>query len=156
MSLRVERLPSMRVAYIHHSGPLHQIVDAFSLLMEWAALAEVDVAEEQVLVVASDDPFLGPGERTNYDAAITVKEDAEGTSVVGIEDVGGGEYALVELSGTYDDIATAFGAAAKDAADAGREIGPGPAIVFFQEQTGSGLVAAVTASVYVPLAEAAA
>jgi DNA gyrase inhibitor GyrI len=154
MSLRVEQLPGMRVAYIHHTGPLHQIVDAFSLLMEWAALAGVDVAEEQVLVVASDDPLLGPGEQTNYDAAITVKSDAEGTAVVGIEQVGDGEYALVEVSGTYDDIATAFATAAAQAAEAGREIRPGPALVFFQEQTGSGPATVVAVEVYVPLAGA--
>jgi AraC family transcriptional regulator len=154
MSLRVEQLPRMRVAYIHHAGPFHQIVDAFSLLMEWAALADVDVAEEQVLVVASDDPFLGHGERTAYDAAITVKEDAQGTAVVGIEEIGGGEYALVEVSGGYDDIATAFAAAAGSAADAGRGIASGPAIVFFREQSGSGQDASISADVYVPLAEA--
>jgi DNA gyrase inhibitor GyrI len=153
MSLRVEHLPEMRVAYIHHAGPLHQIVDAFSLLMEWAALAGVDVADERVLVVASDDPELGPGERTSYDAAITVKEDAEGTAVVGIERVGAGEYAVVEQRGSYDDIATAFATAAREAAEAGRAVRPGPAIVFLDEQEGNGPDAWITASVYVPVGE---
>ena len=156
MTMRIEQLPEMRVAYIHHSGPLHQIVDAFSLLMEWAALAGVDVAEEQVLVVAQDDPELGLGRRTTYDAAITVKEGVEGTAVVGIETVGGGEYLVVEERGAYDEIATAFATASAQAAEAGRGIGPGPALVFFESEEGSAPVEEITALVYVPLAGAAA
>ncbi len=151
MSARIERLPVTKVAYIHHSGPLHEIYDAFSMLMEWAALADVDVAEEQVLVVASDDPSLAVGERTSYDAAITVKDGVEGTVVVGIEEVGGGDYVVVDHIGGYDTLAEGFVAAGEAASADEYVVRRGPALVFIDSVEGTPPAESVAASIYVPV-----
>ncbi len=151
MSARVEAMDPIRVAYVHHSGPLHQIYDTFATLMEWAALADVDVAAEQVLVVASDDPSLELGERTTYDAAITVKPDVEGTAVVGVEEVGGGRYAVVEHTGSYDSIPEGFRLAGEQASGDDLVVRSGPALVFIESQEGTPPDETVTALIYVPI-----
>ena len=156
MSVRVENLPPMRVAYVHHHGPYHEIGDAFAVLMEWALLAGIDLADEQVLAVSDNRPGSPGSEGERYDAAVTVKDDVEGTAVVGIETVGGGDYLIVEHVGPYDTLDEAYRLAGEDAAANGWAQRPGPALEFFENDPETTEAPELRTYVYVPVVEAGA
>ena len=156
MSMRIENLPPMRVAYVHHHGPYHEIGDAFAILMEWAMLAGIDVADEQVLAVSDNRPASAGSARERYDAAITVRDDVEGTAVVGIETVEGGDYAVVEHIGSYDTLGEAYRRAGDEAAAHGWTMRPGPALEFFENDPVSTAPGELRTYVYVPVVEATA
>jgi AraC family transcriptional regulator len=155
MTVRIENLPPMRVAYVHHHGPYHEIGDAFAILMEWAMLAGVDVSDEQVLAVSDNRPGSPGSERERYDAAVTVKDDVEGTAVVGIETVGGGDYVVVEHVGPYDTLNEAYQRAGENAASEGWTEGPGPALEFFENDPESAASEDLRTWVWVPVVKAA-
>jgi AraC family transcriptional regulator len=155
MTPRIETLEPTRVAYVHHHGPYHEIGDAFAVLMEWAMLAGIDVADEQVLAVSDNRPGTPGSERERYDAAITVKDDAEGTATVGIETVGGGDYLVIEHVGAYDTLNEAYRRAGEEAAANGWTERPGPALEFFENDPSNTPEEALRTYVYVPVARAA-
>ena len=156
MSVRIENLPPMRVAYVHHHGPYHEITDAFAILMEWAMLAGVDVADEQVLAVSDNRPDSTEAERERYDAAITVRDDVEGTATVGIETIGGGDYLVVEHIGPYDTLGEAYRRAGDEGAANGWTQRSGPALEFFENDPSTAAPEELRTFVYLPVAEAAA
>ena len=154
MSVTFEELPAMRVAYVHHTGPYHEVVDAFATLMEWAMLAGVDVADEQVLALSDHRPGSGSAVEERYDAAITVKDDVEGTAVVGIETVEAGWYAAVEHPGSYDTLSEAYAEASDGAASQGWAIRRGPALEFFENDPTTTGINDLRTWVYVPVTRA--
>jgi AraC family transcriptional regulator len=155
MSARVENLPPMRIAYVHHHGPYHEITDAFAILMEWAMLAGIDVADEQVLAVSDNRPGSPGSARERYDAAVTVKDGVEGTAVVGIEVVGGGDYVVVEHVGSYDTLSDAYRRAEEDAVADGWTTRPGPALEFFENDPQTAGPDDLRTYVYVPVEKVA-
>ena len=130
MAVTVEILPPIRVAYVHHVGPMSEIADAFSTLMEWAALAGVDVEDEQVLVVSHDDPATSRPDEQRYDAAITVQQDVEATSQIAITTIGDREYVVGDYAGPYAGIADAYRSARRDASDMRITLDDGPNLEF--------------------------
>ena len=156
MSVRFEKLPPTRVAYVHHHGPYHEIGDAFAILMEWAMLAGVDVADEQVLAVSDNRRGSSDPVRERYDAAVTVKDGVDGTAVVGIETVGGGDYVVVEHVGPYDTLAEAYERAGDEAAASGWVPRPGPALEFFENDQESTEPEELRTYVWIPVARAGA
>ena len=153
MSVRVENIPPTRVAFIHHHGPYHEIGDAFAILMEWAMLAGVDVADEQVLAVSDNVPDPAASPRERYDAAITVKDDVEGTGTVGIETVGGGKYLIVEHIGPYDTLTEAYRRGGEQAAANGWKVRAGHCLEFFENDPVSCAPEELRTYVYIPVAE---
>jgi DNA gyrase inhibitor GyrI len=151
MSYSFDTLGPLRLAYIHASGPLHEIPDAFSQLMEWAALAGLDVLDEMSMVLVRDEPGEALGSRTTYDAAITVGPDVEGTSVIGIEELPASKYAVKEHDGGYDSLAEELGTCTAECDVEGLRIAEGPAIIFLDEVVGEAPDERVTARVYIPV-----
>ena len=155
MTARIEELPAMRVAYIHHTGPYHEITDAFAILMEWAMLAGVDVADEQVLALSDDRPGSGSSVTERYDAGITVKDDIGGTATVGIETTEAGSYVVVEHVGSYDTLSQAYVQAAEDAASDGWVPRSGPALEFFENDPSEVSIDELRTWVYLPVTKSA-
>jgi DNA gyrase inhibitor GyrI len=152
MSYSFDDLGPLRLAYVHADGPLHDIPDAFSQLMEWAALAGLDVLDEMSMVLVRNEPGGRLGADANYDAAITVGPDVEGTSVIGIEELPASKYAVKGHRGSYDELALALGTCSEECETAGLRIAEGPAVIFLDDVIGQRPSEEVIARVYIPVA----
>lgn len=156
MTFETDTLGPLRVAYVHTTGPLHEIPDAFSQLMEWAALAGIDVLDEMTMVVVRDDePGTHLGASVSYDAAITVGADVEGTAVIGIEELPEATYAVRPHTGSFDTLADELGGCGDDCRAAGMDVAAGPALIFVDQVMGERPTEEVTGRVYVPIDAAA-
>lgn len=151
MSYSFDVLGPLRLAYVHTDAPLSEIPDAFSQLMEWAALSGLDVLDEMSMVLVRNEAGATLGEQTSYDAAITVGPDVEGTSVIGIEELPASKYAVKGHRGSYDTLALELGTCSDECGTAGLQIADGPAVIFLDDVIGERPDETVIARVYIPV-----
>jgi DNA gyrase inhibitor GyrI len=151
MSYSFDDLGPLRLAYVHTDAPLSEIPDAFSQLMEWAALSGLDVLDEMSMVLVRNESGERLGADANYDAAITVGPDVEGTSVIGIEELPASKYAVKGHRGSYNTLASELGTCSVECLSAGIEMADGPAVIFLDDVIGERPDEEVIARVYIPV-----
>jgi AraC family transcriptional regulator len=104
MEVRIESVPVMRVAFMRHNGPYRQVGQTWGRLCAWAGPRGLVGPRTVMLGVAHDDPQVTPPEKLRYDACLTVDGRFKPEGDVGVQEVGGGEYAVTTHRGPYDTI----------------------------------------------------
>jgi AraC family transcriptional regulator len=104
MKVLVEDFPLRRVAFVRHVGPYRQVGSAWAKLMSWAASRGLLGPNTLAIGVAHDDPDVTPSDKIRYDACITVDQAFTAEGEVGVEQVGGGEYAVTTHHGPYQNV----------------------------------------------------
>ena len=106
MSLNVEikTIEPMRVAFVRHVGPYHEVGKAWEQLCDWAGRHCLFGPNIQMFGACYDDPEVTPPEKIRYDACITLDEatkvEAEGE--IGLCTIPGGRYAVTLHEGPYE------------------------------------------------------
>ena len=108
MDVRIETLPTLRLAGMRHVGPYGAVGPYFERMMAWAGSAGLFGPETKLLGLSYDSPKFTPPERLRYDVCITLQHDVETPPGVRLFDLPGGEWAMHRLVGPYDRIAGAF------------------------------------------------
>jgi AraC family transcriptional regulator len=110
MSLRIEDLPTYRVAYMRYVGPYgaHGIPDLWQRFYKWTHAHRLSSPEQIMLGVAYDNPNVAAPDRCRYDACAVVPEEFQADRQVDVTDVGGGPYAMYDFTGTSDEISSAW------------------------------------------------
>jgi AraC family transcriptional regulator len=104
----VEVLPPLRVAFVRHIGPYDQVGNVVERLLAWAGRKGL-LAEDTLLIgAAHDDPGISGG-HVRFDACLLVPEETVGEGEVGIQTLGGGEYAGVTHRGPFEKLADTYG-----------------------------------------------
>ncbi len=108
MHMKLETMPSYRVAYIRRVGPYGadngQTMEA---LKRWATERNLLNDQSVILGVAHDGPAVTPPERCRYDACIVV---AEGYSIEGCAEgrIASGSYAVFTVKHTAEAVQKAW------------------------------------------------
>jgi AraC family transcriptional regulator len=110
MCVRIERAPTTRVAFMRHVGPYDQVGATWQKFMGWAFPRGLFGPNGKILAIVHDDPEITPPEKLRYDVCITVDERFQPESSVGVQDIVGGEYAIVEHRGPYDRLGATYAA----------------------------------------------
>ena len=110
MNVRVQELPSQRVAYMRYVGPYGAggIPELWSRFVTWARARGLDLEKATRLGVAHDDPAITPAEKCRYDACIVVPDDFQPDRWVNVTDIPGGRFAVSAFTGTAHDIQGAW------------------------------------------------
>ena len=110
MNVRVQELPSQRVAYMRYVGPYGAggIPDLWNRFVIWARARGLDLETTTRLGVAHDDPAITKAERCRYDACIVVPDDFQPDRWVNVTDIPGGRFAVSAFTGTAHDIQGAW------------------------------------------------
>ena len=110
MNVKVQNLPTRRVAYMRNIGPYGEgggVRDLWMRLARWATARDLWTPDRICLGVSHDDPKVTEPARCRYDAAIVVPADfnlGSETSAVNLVEVEGGKYAMSRFEGTATQI----------------------------------------------------
>jgi AraC family transcriptional regulator len=104
MEVKIERLEPLYVAFVRHVGPYHQVGQAWEkICMELGREGRLG-AGARFVGVCYDDPEVTAPEKIRYDACVTVDSDFQPRNDVGVQTLGGGEYAVTTHLGPYDNL----------------------------------------------------
>jgi AraC family transcriptional regulator len=110
MKVDVRRMPPLRVAFVRHVGPYHQVGEAWERLLPVLGKDGLLGGDSLFLGICHDDPEVTPPLRLRYDACVSVDEAFRPEGEIGVQVVAGGEYAVTTHQGPYDTIGHTYGA----------------------------------------------
>ena len=108
MDVRIDSVPLMRVAFMRHVGPYSEVGQTWGKFMSWAWPKGLVGRETKVLGLVHDDPEVTPSDRVRYDACIVVGSGFEPQGEVGVQELGGGKYAISTHRGPYEGLADTY------------------------------------------------
>jgi len=110
MSVRVQELPTQRVAYMRYVGPYgaHGIPELWHRFATWIRARGFDLEKTTRLGVGRDDPAITQADKCRYDACLVVPGDFQPDRLVNVTEIPGGRFAVASFTGTAHDIERAW------------------------------------------------
>lgn len=109
MQVKIETVTKMKVAFVRNIGPYMEAEKAWQKLLSCQEVTKTFIAETKFLGVCYDDPKITAPDKIRYDACITVPNDFKSNnSDIGIQEVGGGKYAITQYIGPYTGLAAVY------------------------------------------------
>jgi AraC family transcriptional regulator len=150
--MRIEQIPSMRLAYIRHVGPYQEVGPVWQRLVFWAIGRGLLQGPVKMVGLAYDDPAKTPPDQIRYDAAITVSESVQPEGEVAIQDFAGGTYLVATHRGPYEQLGETYQKLMGEWLPATeRERGVGPCLEFYLNSPQNTRSADLLTDVYLPL-----
>ncbi len=98
VSVTIERMPAMHVAYVRHTGRYQGLgevfADLFTRLMAWAQPRGFVTPQASLLSVYHDNPSITEDDRLRVSVCIAVPEETEASGGIGRMEVEGGTFAV--------------------------------------------------------------
>ena len=110
MNVTIKQLPSLRVAFMRHIGPYDQVGklwEKFTMLLGKEGLLGSD---SQFIGICHDDPAITPPNRVRYDACVTVDGEFRPRGEIGVQEIPGGDYAVLTHFGPYANLGNSYAA----------------------------------------------
>jgi len=110
MDVKIKTIKPMRVAFARHVGPYNEVGKTWERLMDWAGSECIFGPETRLLGACWDDPEVTEQDKIRYDACLTVDENFKPTGDIGVQTLGGGQYAAILHEGPYDKLGDTYSA----------------------------------------------
>lgn len=107
IDVKIKQIDTMRVAFVRHTGAYNEVGVAWDTLCNWAGPKGL-LGNEPFVAVSYDDPGITPEEKLRYDACIVVDETVKPEGEVGVQDIGGGKYAVYRHEGPYHKLSESY------------------------------------------------
>ena len=112
VTVTVEEIPALSVAYVRHTGQYQGLADVFAdlfaRLMRWAQPRGLVGPSSQILAVYHDNPSITEDDRLRVSACITVPPGTETSGDVGQMVVDGGRFAIGHFTLSDQDYGEAW------------------------------------------------
>ena len=108
MEIRFETRKPLRVAFVRHVGPYQECGIAWEKLTSFAARQGLLTPEALRIGIGHDSPDVTPAAELRYDACLTVHDQFQPTGEIGVQELAGGEYAVVAHRGPYAGLPDAY------------------------------------------------
>ncbi len=133
MEVKIETIQPMRVAFMRHVGPYDQVGQTWNKLCAWAGPQGLIGPQTMMLGVCHDDPDVTPPDKIRYDACLTVAASVQPEGEVGVQEVEGGEYAVVIHRGPYEKLSESYARLCGNwLPNSGRELRSAPAFEVYR------------------------
>jgi AraC family transcriptional regulator len=153
MDVRIERVVPMRVAFMRNIGPYNTCGATWEKLCRWAGPRRLLGPRTLFIGLSHDDPQITPPEKLRYDACFTVGKEFTPEGEVGVQEIGGGEYAVTTHRGPYEKLNETYATLCGQWMPAhGRELGSAPCFEIYRNDPNSTPPEDLITDVYVPLA----
>jgi AraC family transcriptional regulator len=153
MDVRIETVPVMRVAFTRHVGPYTEVGPTWGRLFAWAGPRGLAARSPKMIGVCHDDPEVTPPEKIRYDACLVVDDSVRPEGEVGIQEVGGGEYAIATHRGPYENLGQTYARLAGEwLPNSGRELRSSPPFEVYLNSPQTAAPADLLTEVCLPLA----
>jgi AraC family transcriptional regulator len=106
--VRIENVPTRRVAFLRHIGPYGSAGPVFESLCGWAGRRGLFGRDTLVLGICHDDPEVTAPDKVRFDCCVTVNERTGGEGEIGIQTLEGGECAVLTQYGPYTQLGEAY------------------------------------------------
>lgn len=132
MDVSIEELPKTKVVFARHVGPYAECGKAWEKVCAWAGPKGIFGPDTRTVGVCHDDPEVTPPEKIRYDAALTVTRDVAPEGDIGVQEIGGGEYAVTVHQGPYENLPDAYAKLfGVWGPQSGREFASAPSLEFY-------------------------
>ena len=132
MKLAIKHIKPLRVAFVRHAGPYCQVGKAWETLCMFLGKEGRLGGDCQFIGLSHDDPEVTPPDKIRYDACITVSDDFHARGDIGVQVIGGRDYAAMTHFGPYEKLNESY---AKLLGlwlpRSGRELNGGPSLEFY-------------------------
>lgn len=108
VEVRFEKRKPVRVAFVRHVGPYQECGAAWEKLLTFAAQHNLFTPETLRIGIGHDNPEVTPADKLRYDACLTVNDQFQPTDEIGVQELPGGEYAIVTHRGPYEGLPDAY------------------------------------------------
>jgi AraC family transcriptional regulator len=153
VDVRIETLPVMHVAFMRHVGPYEDVGHTWNRLSAWAGPRGLFASRPRLVGIPYDDPEVTPADKLRYDACITVDDRVRPEGDVGIQDLGGGEYAVATHHGPFRRIGETFARLYGEwLPTSGREPRPAPPLLICRNALADTPEDQLLTDIYMPLA----
>lgn len=151
MDVRIETVDPMKVAFVRHVGPYHEVGAAWQTLMGWAGQRGLLGSQLQTLGICHDDPDVTPVDKIRYDACLVVGDQVEPQGDIGVQEIGGGEYAVTTHRGPYEKFGETYATLCGQwAPRSGREL-RAPSLEFYRNSPMDTAPEDLVTDIYMPL-----
>ena len=152
MEAQIRSIEAMRVAFVRHVGPYDQCARAWETLCGKLGPRGLLTPETRFMGLSHDDPEVTPADRLRYDACATVPASFESEGEVGVQEIGGGDYAVTLHQGPYTGLAATYAVLCGQwIPRQGRMVGTGPSLEVYLNDPGSTRPADLRTEVCMPL-----
>jgi AraC family transcriptional regulator len=108
MEVRIEHVEPTRVAFVRHVGRYDQVGTAWERLCTQLGKDGLLGPGTRFIGICYDDPEVTPPEKIRYDACVTVDSNFIPEDDIGVQTVGGGEYAVTTHVGPYERLGQTY------------------------------------------------
>ena len=152
MNVRVEKLNKMKVAFMRHTGPYDAVGSTWTRFMGWAGQRGLLRPNTTILGMSHDDPAVTPPEHQRHDACLRVDDTFQGEGEIGVQEVGGGEYAVITHHGPYHKMNDSYEQLCGGwLPTSGRELRSSPALEFYRNSPYDTPPEKLVTDIYMPL-----
>jgi AraC family transcriptional regulator len=106
--VRIETVPTRRLAFLRHLGPYTEAGPVFDRLMAWAGQRGLFGRDTVVLGICPDDPEVTASDKIRFDCCVSVGENVRGEGEIGVQTLEGGECAVLTHYGPYSGLGEAY------------------------------------------------
>ncbi|MCU0918168.1 MAG: AraC family transcriptional regulator [Planctomycetes bacterium] len=108
MEVRIEHVAPLRVAFVRHVGPYNEVETAWERLCMHLGKDGLLGPGTRFIGICYDDPEVTAPEKIRYDACVTVDPDFVAAGEIGVQTIGGGEYAVTTHLGPYSNLGQTY------------------------------------------------
>jgi AraC family transcriptional regulator len=109
MDVTLRTLPPMKVVFVRTVGPYAESAGkAWGKLCGWAGMRGLMKGQPKFVGISHDDPEITPPEKVRYDACLVIEREVQPEGEIGVQEVGGGEYAVAVHRGPYEKMSETY------------------------------------------------
>lgn len=153
ITVRIEQVPGMRVAFARHVGSYDEVGSAWQRLMGWAGQSGLLRAAPAMIGIVHDDPEVTPPDKMRYDAAIPVADPVKPDKDIGVQYLNAGAYANGTHRGPYNRIGDTYARICGEwLPGSGRELSAAPALEFYRNSPMTAAPEDLITDIHLPIA----
>jgi AraC family transcriptional regulator len=108
MNVKIQRIESMRVTFLRHIGPYHEVGATWDKLFPALGKEGLVGGDSLFVGICHDDPEVTPSKKIRYEACVTVDESFTPMGDFGLQTIPGGEYAVTTHFGSYENLGETY------------------------------------------------
>ena len=152
MEVKIEHFKPTSVVFMRHLGPYNQVGETWDKLCCWAGPHGLMGPNTIFIGLSYDDPEVTPPDKIRYDACLTMDRPVQPEGEVGVQDIGGGDYAVTTHRGPYEKLAETYAMLCGQwVPSKGREIRSAPSIEIYRNSPHDTKPEDLVTDVHVPL-----
>ena len=151
LNVRIETMDPMWVAFVRRVGPYDEVGSAWQTLMGWAGQRGLLGPHARTLGICHDDPDVTPADKIRYDACLAVGDQVQPAGDIGVQEIGGGEYAVTTHRGPYEKLGETYAILCGQwAPQSGREL-RAPSLEFYRNSPMTTAPEGLVTDIHMPL-----